>query len=105
MVRQVLASTASAIVLFGFCIVFASSADPISLGSLATWNFNGLRSDDITILNSKQMKIEDLHFTDEGPAVWFMVGTDSKSEYSKEFSPLDGTIIPDEDGRYLILKY
>ena len=44
------------------------------------------------------MKIEDLHFVDEGPAVWFMVG-DGDDDYKKEFVPLDGTIIPDEDGR------
>lgn len=39
----------------------------------------------------------------EGPAVWFMVGKEDEP-YNEEFAELTGTIIPDENGRYLSHK-
>jgi hypothetical protein len=70
---------------------------PVELGPLETWSFNGLQAKEVTLLNNKQMRIEQLYFTDEGPAVWFMVG--KGSDYTEEFANLEGVIIRDEDNR------
>jgi len=81
--------------LLSFLIALGTSQ--IDLGSMESWGFNGVSSDDVTLLSNQKIKIEDLRYTGEGPAAWFMIGKD-EDDYNQEFTDLDGVIIPDENG-------
>ncbi|XP_021967024.2 uncharacterized protein LOC110862158 [Folsomia candida] len=80
-----------------FLFVQKMASAQVDLGSMESWGFNGVSSDDITLMSEKKMMIKNLEYTGEGPAAWFMVGKE-EDDYTKEFTDLDGVIIPDENG-------
>lgn len=86
------------IALFLVTVPFQSNGQ-MDLGKLNTWeNFNDVDSEMITMMNPRQIMIRKFEYNGDGPAAWFMVGKE-KDEYNHEFANLDGTIIPDEEGR------
>jgi hypothetical protein len=45
----------------------------VSLGSMESWGFNGVSSDEVMLMSDKKMKIKELNYNGEGPAAWYVL--------------------------------
>lgn len=71
--------------------------EPVTIGSFRGY-VHRVGSDDVIIIDEKTLEIPDFTYDGEGPASWFVVGSDG--DYTTEMVDLpDITVLPDENER------